>query len=52
MILFRGAPAQADAIHDDLPAAMTRMATDLQSVIDENASISDGEASDERGSSS
>jgi len=42
MILFRGAPAQANDIHDDLPAAMTRMATDLQSVLDENASTPEG----------
>ena len=42
MILFRGDPARADAVHDDLPAAMTRMATDLQSVIDENKSTPNG----------
>jgi ribonuclease P protein component len=42
MILFRGDPARADALHDALPAAMTQMATDLQSVIDETPSTLDG----------
>jgi ribonuclease P protein component len=41
MILFRGAPAQADAIHDDLPAAMTRLATDLQPILAANSTGAD-----------
>jgi len=41
MILFRGAPARADDIKEDLPPALTQMATDLRSVLDENASTPD-----------
>ena len=42
MILFRGDPARADAIHDALPTAMTQMATDLRSALDEPPSTLDG----------
>ncbi|PSQ96660.1 MAG: ribonuclease P [Bacteroidetes bacterium SW_9_63_38] len=41
MILFRGNPARADDIHDDLPDAMTQMATILQSALDDTSPNTD-----------
>lgn len=38
MILFRGDPTQADDIKEDLPPALIQMATDLQSVVDDESS--------------
>ncbi len=37
MMLFRGAPAQADDIADDLPSAMADMASTLQAALDDEA---------------
>lgn len=41
MILFRGDPARANDIHEDLPDAMAQMATTLQSALDDTGPNTD-----------